>query len=257
MKKIMTILIVLMMLITIPSLVIADENEENGTEDQEIDDETIKETQIMNNSLGAEIRLLQLQKAIIKNILKGEMAVEVLGDLEYNTTDLEVILTEMNDLLEEVKEANTTSNESVQIFLELKYEAKNLTTHFRETIKELLDNEKLNEIRARVREMVSEELQNYSKWIRSRIRQFNVNQLYRLYGIIGEANNTFVNEYLNETLPLTQVKLQLNKLINQKTKENRYEIYSQIKGENIKKKIHAQASADQMKNKGKGNGKWS
>jgi len=257
MKKIMTISIMLMMLISIPAFVIADENEENGTEDTEIDNETLKETQIMNNSLGAEIRLLQLQKAILKNILKGAMAVEVLDDLEFNVTALEAILSEMKDLLEEVKEANTSSNESVQIFVELKYEAKNLTTQFRETIKELLDEEKLNEIRARIREMVSEELQDFSKWIRSRIRQFNKNQLYRLYGIIGEADNTFINEYLNETVSLTQVKLQINKLINQKTKEQRYEIYSQIKEENIKKKIHAQASVDNMKNKGKGKGKWS
>ena len=41
-------------------------------------------------------------------------------------------------------------------------------------------------------------------------------------------------------------------------KENKYEIFSQIKEENIKKKIHAQASVDNMNNKGKGkgNGKW-
>ena len=106
--------------------------------------------------------------------------------------------------------------------------------------------------------MVSEEVQNYSKWIRNRIRQFNRNQLYRLYGIIGEANNSFVDEYLNESVTLNQVKLQINKIINQKTKENKYEIFFQIKEENIKKKIHAQASVDNMKNKGKGkgNGKW-
>jgi nicotinamide mononucleotide adenylyltransferase len=258
MKKISALLIMLMMLISISSLVVADEAGENPEEDndnQDVDNETQVETEIMNNSLGAEIRLLQLQKALLKNMLKGEMAVEVLKGLEFNTTSLEAILAQMKVLLEEVKVANTSSNESVQIFVELKSQAKNLTTQFRETIKELLDDVKLNEIRERIREMVSEQVQNLSKEIQQRIRQFNRNQLYRLYGIIGEANNSFVNEYLNGNATLNQTKLQLCKIINQMTKEKKYEIFSDIKEDNIRKKIHAHDSLEHMGDKGNGKGK--
>jgi len=256
MKKITTLLIMLMIFIPISSLAIADEAEEEN-EDSDIDNKTVEEIKIMNNSLGAEIRLLQLQKSIIKNLLKGEMAVEVLEGLGYNTTTLEAILSEMNNTLEEVKAANTSSNESVQIFVELKSQAKNLTTQFRETIKELLDGEKLREIRERIKEMVSAELENISKMIRNKIKQFNRNQLYKLYGIIGEVNNSFVKKYLNGNVSLAEVKLQICKTINQMNKERRYEIFSEIKKGNIQKKIHAQASIDNMKNKvkGKGNGK--
>lgn len=261
MKKILTIFIMLMILISISSLAIADDPEdENETEDEnevgdlEIDNDTEKEIEIMNNSLGAEIRLLQLQKAIIKNLLQGEMAVEVLKALEYNTTSLELILSDMKILLEDVKVVNTSSNDSVQLFVELKYEAKNLTRQFREAIKELLDGEKLNEIRERIREMVSEEIQNYSKQIRNKIKQFNRNRLYQLYGIIGEANNSFINEYLNGNITLDQLKYHLCKTINHMNKERKYEIFSEIKKDNIKKKINAQASIDNMKNSGKGKG---
>lgn len=255
MKKIATILMMLMIFISISSLAIADETEEeNETEDLEIDDDTKKEIEIMNYSLGAEIRLLQLQKVIIKNLLKGEMAVEVLKALEYNTTTLELILSEMKNLLEDVKAVNTSSNDSVQQFVELKYEAKNLTTEFRETIKELLDGEKLNEVRERIKENVSEELQNYSKQIRNKIKQFNRNRLYQLYGIIGEANNSFINEYLNGNITLDQLKFHLCKTINQMNKERKYEVFSEIKKDNIKKKIKAQSSIDNMKNSGKGKG---
>ncbi len=272
MKKISTLLIMLMILISISSLAIADEAEgnpeeeeefeeesegENETEDLDIDNKTIKEIEIMNNSLGAGIRLLQLEKAIIKNLLKGEMAVEVLKGLDYNTTTLEAILSEMKNLLEEVKAVNTSSNDSVQLFVEFKSEAINLTKQFRETIKEILDGEKLKEIRERIKEMMSEELENYSKMIRNKIKQFNRNQLYKLYGVIGEVNNSFVDGYLNGNVSLGQVKLQISKTINQMNKEKKYEIFSEIKGGNIKKKIHAQASVDDMENKGngKGNGK--
>jgi hypothetical protein len=244
------------MLISISSLANADEENENETENLEIDEDTEKEIQIMNNSLGKEIRLLQLQKALYKNLLKGEMAVEVLEELDFNTTSLKEILAEMKILLNETIEANTSSNDSVQIFIEFKKEAKNLTKQFRETIKDLLDDVKLREIRNRIKENITnEEFQNLSKWIRNRIKQFNRNQIYRLYGIIGAANNSFVNEYLNDNISLNQIKLQLNKIINQKTKENKNNIFSQIKEENIKKKINAHISLDNIKNKGKGNSK--
>jgi hypothetical protein len=266
MKKISTILIMLMILISISSLAIADEAEEDPEEEDEyedtsegenetddIDNNTTKEIEIMNNSLGCEIRFLQLEKTITKNLLKGEMAVDVLNGLDYNTTDLEAILSEMKTLLEDVKAVNTSSNNSVQFFVEYKHEAINLTKQFRETIKDLLDGEKLKQIRERIRENMSDELENCSKMIRNKIKQFNRNQLHKLYGIIGEANNSIVEEYLNGNMSLAQIKIQINKRINQMNKERKYEIFSDIKGENIKKKIHAQSQIEDMnKNKGKG-----
>ena len=255
MRKIYSLLVVLVLLISISSIVLADESEEEPQEN-DIVNKTKKEIEVMNNSLGAEIRLLQLEKALLKNILKGEMAVQVLIGLGFNTTEnntdeLESILAGMKVVLEEVRVANTSSNESVQIFVSLKNESINLTSQFRETIRELLNDTSLRQVRERIKEMTSNELDNYGKRIRNLIRQFNVNQLYRLYGIIGEANSSFINDYFNGTLPLNETKLQLYKIINQMTKEKKYEVFSEIKGENIKRKIHAQ---DAIKNMGKGNG---
>ena len=257
MRKIYSILMMLVLLISISSIVLADEAEDPKEDD--IVTETEKEIEVMNNSLGAEIRLLQLEKALLKNILKGEMAVQVLIGLGFNTTEnntieLESILAKMKVVLEEIKVANTSSNESVQIFVTLKNESKNLTTQFRETIRELLNDSSIREIREKIKEMVSNELDNYGKRIRNLIRQFNVNQLYRLYGMVGEANSSFVNDYFNGTLPLNETKLQLCKIINNMTNEKKFEIFSEIKGENIRRKIHAQDAIENM-GKGKGHGK--
>ena len=215
---------------------------ENETEDP-VDNETEKQIEIMNNSLGAEIRLLQLEKAITKNLLKGEMTVDVLKALEYNTTDLETILAEMKLVLGEVQAADPQANNSVEVFVGLKSDAKNLTTQFRETIKELLDGVKYKEIKEQIRNLTSDEFQNYSKQVRNLIKQFNRNQIYRLYGIIGEGNNSLVNEYMNGTCNLTQVKLQLNKMVNMKIKEKRNEIFSALKKEKIQNKNNANSQA--------------
>ena len=292
MKRISNILVVLMLMVSIATLALADEEagenpdvefegetqdgenetsdnnetedpdaneteepEGNETEDSDedyLDNETEEEIEIMNNPLGAEIRLLQLEKAILKNLLKGERAVEVLKAMGYNASNLSSILTEMRLLLEEVNETDPSSNDSVQVFVDLKIKAINLTKQFRETVKALLDDEKIKELKERVRELVGDELQNYSKKIRNRIRQFNRNQLHRLYGVIGETNNSLIEDYEKGNVSLEQVKSQICKMVNQMTKEKKYQIFSEVKEDNIRKKIKAQSFADDMQNKGKG-----
>jgi len=287
MKKISNIMVMLMLMVSFASLALADEeagenhngqfeggtqngenetsdtneteeSEENETEEPDedyLDNETEEEIEIMNNSLGAEIRLLQLEKAILKNLLKGERAVEVLKAMGYNTSNLSSILTEMRLLLEEVNGTDPSSNDSVRIFVDFKRDARNLTKQFRETVKALLDDEKIKELKERVRELVGDELQNYSKKIRNRIRQFNRNQLHRLYGIIGETNNSLIEEYEKDNVSLEQVKSQICKMVNQMIKEKKFQIFSEVKEDNIRKKIKAQSFADDMQNKGKGKGR--
>ncbi len=215
---------------------------ENETDDP-VDNETENEIEKMNYSFGAEIRLLQLEKAITKNLLKGEMAVSVLKGLGYNTTDLEAILAEMHLVLEEVQAANPHANNSVEVFIDLKNDAKNLTTEFRTIIRALLEGVKYKEIKEQIRNITSGKLQNYSKRIRNLIKHFNANQIYRLYGIVGNQTSNFANDYLNGTINLTQVKLQLMKIVNMKTKEKRSQIFSEMKKEKIQNKNFAYGQA--------------
>lgn len=229
-------------------------NETAPRQNTTFDNETEHEIEIMNTTLGSEIRLLQLEKSIITNLLKGLMTVQVLKGLEVNTTDLEAILANLRDVLADVRAADPGANDSVQIFIELKNTSRSLTKEFRDALQGLLTNETMREIKERLRNITSDELQNCSLKTRSHIRLFNRNQLYRLYGIIGETNTTLISEYLNGTLNLSQVKLQLHKLINQMTKEKRDMIFSEFKEENIKKKIRSHTYIDEFEHHGNGNG---
>ena len=219
---------------------------DNETDDP-VDNETEEEIEKMNYSFGAEIRLLQLEKAIVKNLLKGEMAVSVLQGLGYNTTELEAILAEMHLVLDEVQAADPQANNSVEVFIDLKNDSKNLTTQFRTAIRALLSDVRYKEIKEQIRNATSGELENYSRRVRNLIKQFNVNQIYRLYGIIGNQSSDFVNDYLNGTVNLTQVKLQLMKLINMKNKEKRNQIFSEMKKEKIQNKNFANGKAGDAK----------
>ncbi len=229
-------------------------NQTGSPKKHHFDNETEREVGIMNNSLGARIRLLQLEKALLTNILKGAMTVQVLKGLNVTTMELEKILENLSDILGEVRAADPAANDSVQVFVQLKNDSKNLTTQFRDTLRFLLDNETIAMIKEQLRNMTSDELQNVSMRLRHWIRQFNQNQLYRLYGIIGEANTSIINDYINGNISLNLVKLQLHKIVNQMTKEKRHMIFSEVKEENIKKRIHAQAMLEDVKQHGKGNG---
>lgn len=238
MKKIWNALIVLMLIASIAPLVFADEVEDS-TDDVEIDAETQKQVEAMNNGIGAEIRLLQLEKSITINIFKGEEIVSNLAELGFNTTELLAILFELELLKGEVVTADPNATDAVQIFVDLKHDAVNLTKDFRDTLKESLDDDTIEQIRERIREMICEQAQNLSKNIQNKIRQFNRNQFHRVYQILGENGDSVLNQYQNGTLTMNQVKQQIQKMVNQMIKEKRYDLFSQLKQEKIHNQIKA------------------
>jgi hypothetical protein len=218
------------------------------------DEETEHDIEVMNSTLGAQIRLLQLEKALLTNLLKGAMAVQVLKGLNVTTTSLETILSELHTVLLEVQAVNTSENDTVERFIELKNESRNLTKQFRETLQSLVTNETMQQIKDRLQDLYSDELHNCTLRIHWMVRQFNANQLYRLYGIIGDTNTSLINAYINGNLTLNQTKLQIHKIVNQLTREKQQMIYAQMNEEHIKRKVWSYASMDAYQHHGRGHG---
>lgn len=257
MKKITNLVLALMLMTSLLSFALAVEAEEtiqNDADDGPVDTETEQQIQVMNNPIGARIRLLQLEKALIINILKGNMTVQLLKGLEVDTTELEDILKNLTSVLEEVQAADPEANDSVAVFVSLKNESRNLTKQFRDAVHLLLDEKTIAMIKEKLKSIDSEELQQCGMRVRHWIRQFNRNQFYRLFGLVGTVNTSLLEDYLNGTVNLTQVRFQFNKMINQMTKEKRNEIFSIIKEENIQNKIRAHEAMQHMGDHGKGKG---
>jgi hypothetical protein len=257
MKKMTNIILVLMLMASTMSFALAvkaDEPTQQTPLQDPIDDETEHQIQVMNNSIGSRIRLLQLEKALIKNILKGNMTIQILKGLDVNTTQLQAILDNLTAVLNEVRAADPDANDSLEMFIELKNESRNLTKQFRDALQVLLDEETISQIREQLRNVTSDELQNCSMRIRHWVRHFNRNQLYRLFALTGEVNISLLDEYLNGNVTLDQARQHFYKLVNQMTKEKRYMIFSEIKEENLKNKIHAHQAIEHIQNHGNGKG---
>lgn len=147
MKKLVLLLMVLMLPLAFAQ----------GTE-ADIDAETKAELEVMDTMPGAQMRLLQLERAIQTNILIGEEVVaRIQAEYEADTTELQNILLDLEELKESVATMNVTTDASVaaQEFVEVKSSARVLVKEFREEARAIIPRDDREEIRtaanARVR----------------------------------------------------------------------------------------------------------
>lgn len=210
------------------------------------DAKTRAEIECMGNYIGAAIRLLQLDRAIDKNILLGDGVVDFLQTLEYNTTDLEAILVEFKLLLAEVQAADPNASDAVQVFVDLKSNAIELSKEFRDTIHILVDEGTKETLRARFGEMTSEQIQNLSNMIKNKIRQYNKNQLYRLKDFLGETNESVFDKYQQGNITWTQLKDKIRSFTKNMTQEHRSELFGELKESRIRSHIQTRLYLDNV-----------
>lgn len=242
MNKILNISVVILLLGS--SIPIAYANgSENSLNDSVIDKETQQQIEIMNYSLGSEIRLLQLEKAIVRNIERGEKILNFTAKHGVNINDLELILEELSLLKQEVQLADPNASDAVMTFVDLKHDAVNLTRAFREQIHTLVNTTSLDLLQIRIQNMTCNQTQNISNSIRRKIRQFNTNQFRRFYQILGENDIYFLNQYKNGSLSLNNLKENIKEKINQDEKAKQFNLLASMKQEKIHSKIKAQRQA--------------
>ncbi|MEF8847905.1 MAG: hypothetical protein V5A68_02085 [Candidatus Thermoplasmatota archaeon] len=239
MRKIIGIFLVITLIASSITLAFADET----SEEVEIDEEVKKEAGIMDSKLGAEIRLLQLEKAISRNIFKAEKTISFLQEdtNENDTEKLEGILWTMKLLKEDVQSADPNSSDAVQTFVDLKTDAIELTKDFRETLYQILDNETKFLLKERLRKNeTNTSIENITQRIRKHIRKYNSHQIGKVSGYTGKVNDSLIKEYENKTCSLQQVKQNIKQKVNNMVKEKRKQFFSEFKENKIKNRVRAQ-----------------
>jgi len=230
---------VLLLTASMVSLALADEA--GDTESEEI----IEEVGIMQYPFGSEVRLLQLEKTLTRNILIGEKIIEILQGLGIETEELELILAEMNLLKVEIQEAyNNLENteDAVEQFVDLKNESINLTKEFRITLHGMLDEETMELLREEMKDFYKEEMQSLREQIRNMIRNFNRDRLHSINELIGLVDEELLQQYEEGEVTLEEIKEQLKEYLDSLTKEERRELFAELKMNNIRRLIHAKAA---------------
>ncbi|MFH1332734.1 MAG: hypothetical protein ABIH53_00665 [archaeon] len=242
MKKIISILLVMLVALSALPLVLADDNTTvDDTTDNDLEDEDEEETEaeIMGTQYGAEVRLLQLEKAITLNIERGR---EVIAEAE-DPTELEAILAELEALLTEVQNADPAAEDAVQTFVDLKKDARDLCKQFRDAAKPLIPEEKQEQLREKIRKMEHKELKEK---IKAKIRAFNSHKMQNFYGVLG-LEEDIVEKIINGEITAKEAKEQMKEKLKSMTKEERKEAYQQLKEQRIAAEVAAKAKVAKAK----------
>jgi hypothetical protein len=176
MKKIISSIIFVLLLV---GIVFAQDNDEANE---------VRELNSFQNGIGAQVRFLQLSYAIERNILKGETIIEKI--LEVNDTAdvsrLNEILDEYQLLIDEIDavDYNQSNQELVDLFLDIKYRAKNLSTEFREIAHDYLSEELKLELRNQFKQMNKTNVK-----IRNKIHEYNAERAKAVMKMLGKEDD--------------------------------------------------------------------
>ena len=180
------------------------------TEDEDDDsNETEDEIEVMEHTRGAEMRLLQLEKAIKRRVLWGNAVIDRLQEKNINTTELEGIISDLDGLTDDVEAeidalGTKSKNETVRGFIRIKMEAKNLTKEFRQTARPLLNASDNSALRVKFSELDRDELDELKNRIRERHREFNSERLGDLIDKLGIDGDEIVQKYENGEITLDE-----------------------------------------------------
>jgi hypothetical protein len=205
-KKIFGILALLLVIGIIPGVFAEDSNT--------IDANTLEEVKIFTTPNGAEVRLIQLEKSITRNLLIGAKVIEVISEnqLEVDINEAESILNELEALLVEVKDYSIEgkdSNTIVADFVAMKKEAITLTQEFRESTKEVLTSENIQQIHEEIKELDLNELNQINQAVKNAIRKHNSERTQNMLKILGITNPELVQGILDGNLTREQAHTQI------------------------------------------------
>ncbi|MEM4398107.1 MAG: hypothetical protein QW757_05810, partial [Candidatus Woesearchaeota archaeon] len=212
-------------------------NEEK--EKLEINESLIKkdlnEIKSFGTNYGALIRLLQLQKNLIRNIMYGENILnfmenknisfdsklyDILKDLKDKNVELSQKINEINLSLNNLEKENITNIELVSYFINIKSEIINLTKEFRENLKNISEEEK-KALREELKNKTFENHEKLRKEIEKTIREFNKKKILDLLNKSNISIDEFLNKVRDKNLTYKEIRDMLKdqlKSFNNKTK---------------------------------------
>jgi len=228
------------------SFAFADEAEGSDGFEVQIDDDAKSEIEIMDTNEGVALRLLQLEKAVTCNIEKGEYLVSYLSSLEVDTLEFEAILAEMRLILGEIQEINIDSSDVVFLFVELKQDALDLSNEFREGMYIIVDAETRDMLQNSMETLICEQAVALDEQLKDQIVVYNGRKLHFLLEILGDSDSSLLQEYQKNTILLPQVNQQLASKIQALPEDAQFQIYSELKEDDIRIRIQTRGSIDDL-----------
>lgn len=240
-KKLLMLFFVMTLVISLPLAIAEDETTDDSTTLKEDEAEIVNET----TSYGAEVRVLQLQKAISRNIVAGEEVLEAVKDTitDEDKTKAQEIIDTLKTLKTETEEFNYEEEADVlaELYVSLKKDARDLGKEFRDLTKDYLKDIDMQQLRKRIQEKNQKNSQVLSEKIKEKRQADREERLLALLNRLGIEDEEVIAKIKAGELNIGQARSALVKATKGLSKEKREQALEKVKTEKTKR--------DQMKQK--------
>lgn len=244
MKQLIGILILAVLVLGFAPGVLANENDTNST----------NETQVrpMQTPHGAEVRLLQLEKQLVRAKLHGEQIVDALEKQNASTGNLSGILAEFDVMILEVQEAraelnrtNTTEN-AVRVFVALVHDARQLTKEFREATRALLREADKRQLKDDLEKIDRDELKDFDERIKHARREYNAENAKKTLERIGVRVDDELHKRIKEgRVDGDDLRDEMKERVRELTTDEREEAIAKLREEAARARIAALARIEE------------
>ncbi|MFH1234533.1 MAG: hypothetical protein V1493_02880 [Candidatus Diapherotrites archaeon] len=225
------------------------------TGDQIVDMETQNEIMAMDSGIGAQIRLLQLEKAVLKGTLEGEAIIGFIRGTypEKDVNALEETLAEMQSLKDEVRaeyetvKADGVGEGTVNAFVDLKNDARSLAKQFRDAVRDLLQGEDRNGLAEALKAIDKTEIEALNQEIAGLAKEFNAQRLEGFFAKIEESQAGLVAKVRSGEMTLAEAKAQIKGYLKGLGPAPKGKAFQWLKEANAKKRVFGQAKALEAK----------
>jgi hypothetical protein len=211
-----------------------------------VDANTEREIKTMNTIYGAEVRMLQLEKSISRNILVGAKVLEVIAinNPQADLNDAQNLLNQLEALLLDVQnfDLNQDKNTLVTNFVAMKKEAIDIAKEFKEITSTMLTEDDKQQIKEEIKDMDKTELNNLNQAIKEAIRSANADRMQGLLTILGVSDPELVQDIEDGNATKQEVKDALKGAFKDLNSEERKIAAAKIK-EQLNKRIAAEKYA--------------
>jgi len=221
---------------------------ENETELNETEEEEIRPMRFPH---GAQVRLLELEKSITRNILVGNQTIAAIkaGNSSANTTNLVSIIDKLIVLRNEVRTItvnetamlNKTSEELAQQFVDIKREAINLSKEFRDAARPLLKETDRQIIREYMKEIDRTELKNIDDEIRDARHRYNADLLNATFSHLGLNNSALLERVRNGNATVSEIKDYVRDALRNETPKQRQQAMLKLREAEAKRNVYQEA----------------
>ncbi|MBU0615961.1 MAG: hypothetical protein KJ601_07775 [Nanoarchaeota archaeon] len=216
----------------------AEVEDESEDEAEDIDDETEAETElIVESTVGAQIRILQLQRAILKSTIIAGVVIDVVSEKGEDASALEALKADLEALEDEAALLDADTN-SVEDFVNIKKDVMDTNHEFKTISRDLLTADDKQAINSVVKEALdsSEELADLKDQIREMHNELNAERVEKMYQRMGAEDDELIGKIRNGEATRKEVRDGLKEKYDGLTPADKKEAREKIKERIIEKK---------------------